>query len=300
MGTDRNQFPNLLSSCANNAVQTSRQPAAASMRRILCLVVFLSALGLSLPVSAQQPELDKLASRLLERIGGAEPRKAVVVGLLGPSGATELGKTLGDEFAATLGSKVSALQVIPRDEIKQLLAQNQLSPTELVRPDMAGWVARNLAADITISGKIKQDEQNYVLTVTVQDVHKKQKLAVEEITFPRTETLEKLAAQALEDPEPGVLVGWPVGSTYPTCAHCRLPYITRAARDAKVFSAVPLRVLINAEGWADRAIVLDDPGYGLAERALDGIKMWRFNPAKNADGKPVACWITVEVDFALY
>jgi TonB family protein len=40
-------------------------------------------------------------------------------------------------------------------------------------------------------------------------------------------------------------------------------------------------------------------GMGLDQKAIEAVRMWRFEPATK-DGKPVAVQINVEVNFRLY
>jgi TonB family protein len=41
-------------------------------------------------------------------------------------------------------------------------------------------------------------------------------------------------------------------------------------------------------------------GYGLDEEAYNTIKKWKFKPATEKDGTPVAAVVPVEVTFRLY
>ena len=75
-------------------------------------------------------------------------------------------------------------------------------------------------------------------------------------------------------------------------ADFRIPYPPEA-RKAKVQGRVLMKLLIDGEGKVRRAILLNGPGYGLNEAAVDAMKNFRFRPARVQD-KPVA----VEIQFA--
>ncbi len=71
------------------------------------------------------------------------------------------------------------------------------------------------------------------------------------------------------------------------------------ARRAKYQGAVDVNVIVDANGNVQNPHVVRDPGMGLAQKALDAVKTYRFKPAMK-DGKPVAVRLTVEVGFTIY
>jgi protein TonB len=75
-------------------------------------------------------------------------------------------------------------------------------------------------------------------------------------------------------------------------ADFRIPYPPEA-RKAKVQGRVVMKLLIDGEGKVRRAVLINGPGYGLNEAAVDAMKNFRFRPARVQD-KPVA----VEIQFA--
>lgn len=84
------------------------------------------------------------------------------------------------------------------------------------------------------------------------------------------------------------------------CLHCPEPPYTDEARKAKLQGNVTLRVLIGADGRAERVQLVKGLGLGLDEQALQAVRSWRFVPARDARRQPVPTWITIETRFQLF
>jgi TonB family protein len=92
-------------------------------------------------------------------------------------------------------------------------------------------------------------------------------------------------------------VGGGVSAPRPTYAPD--PEYSEEARKAKYQGTVVLGLVVGPDGHPRDMKVLRSLGLGLDEKALEAVRNWRFDPAMK-DGKPVAVYISVEVDFRLY
>src|SRR5262249_22745393 len=72
------------------------------------------------------------------------------------------------------------------------------------------------------------------------------------------------------------------------------------ARHAKLQGNVTLRVLVTADGRASRLNIVRGIGLGLDERAMETVRKWRFEPARDAKRNALAQWVTVEVTYRLF
>jgi len=90
------------------------------------------------------------------------------------------------------------------------------------------------------------------------------------------------------------------GGSLPTCLVCPFPVYTDEARHVKVQGPVTLRVLVGADGKASDIRVVRGVGFGLEERAVQSVRSWKFNPARDANRRAVAAWITIEAVFRLF
>jgi len=71
------------------------------------------------------------------------------------------------------------------------------------------------------------------------------------------------------------------------------------ARRAKYQGDVNVAIVIGADGLVKSAHVIRDPGMGLADKALEAVRQWRFKPAMK-DGKPVKVDLYIDVNFNIY
>lgn len=88
--------------------------------------------------------------------------------------------------------------------------------------------------------------------------------------------------------------------SWPACTYCPDPSYTEAARKEKLQGTVTLRILVTADGRAERVRVVRGLSGDLDERAEQTVKGWRFTPAKDLERKGVPVWMTVEVLYRLF
>jgi TonB family protein len=77
------------------------------------------------------------------------------------------------------------------------------------------------------------------------------------------------------------------------------PEYSREALVNRVQGRVVLRIVIDQQGVPGNIWVVSPLGFGLDEQAVAAVKRWRFQPAGTRDGRPVAVYATVEVNFRL-
>lgn len=92
----------------------------------------------------------------------------------------------------------------------------------------------------------------------------------------------------------------PPGVTPPRAVHFADPEFSREARKKRIQGIVILSTLVNEHGEPTDIRVEKGIGYGLDENAVRAVSQYRFQPARNRDGSPVAVRISIEVNFRLY
>jgi periplasmic protein TonB len=89
------------------------------------------------------------------------------------------------------------------------------------------------------------------------------------------------------------------GVTIPSCAYCPLPEYSDEARKAKLEGTITVQAVVTADGRAEDVSVLQGLGSGLDEKAVEVVKNWRFNPARDSKGQPIAVEVPMHVSFKL-
>jgi TonB family protein len=77
------------------------------------------------------------------------------------------------------------------------------------------------------------------------------------------------------------------------------PEFSEEARKAKYQGVVVLNIIVGTDGRVHNPRVVRSLGMGLDEKAMEGVKIWKFDPSKK-DGRAVAVEMNIEVAFNLY
>lgn len=77
------------------------------------------------------------------------------------------------------------------------------------------------------------------------------------------------------------------------------PEFSEEARKAKFQGVVVLTIIVGTDGRVHSPRVARSLGMGLDEKAIETVKIWKFDPSKK-DGRAVAVEMNVEVGFNLY
>jgi TonB family protein len=75
---------------------------------------------------------------------------------------------------------------------------------------------------------------------------------------------------------------------------------TDKARMEKINGSCLISLLVDAQGKPQNVRIVKSLDPGLDQNALNAVRQFRFKPARDKDGAPVAVFITIEVVFQLY
>jgi protein TonB len=78
------------------------------------------------------------------------------------------------------------------------------------------------------------------------------------------------------------------------------PQYSDAARKAKFQGTCIVQVTISADGRVSHPVIIQPLGLGLDQKAIQAVLSWRFLPAKDKNGRPIAVTARVELNFHLY
>ncbi len=90
------------------------------------------------------------------------------------------------------------------------------------------------------------------------------------------------------------------GGHLPVLAYAVDPEFTEAARKKHLSGNVTISLLVDEDGKPQHLRVLKGLGLGLDEKAIEAVRQYRFKPATEADGQPVAKPLTVDVNFQIF
>ncbi|MGH9468213.1 MAG: energy transducer TonB [Terriglobales bacterium] len=91
-----------------------------------------------------------------------------------------------------------------------------------------------------------------------------------------------------------------VAATGPVAIYQPDPEYTDAARKARYQGTCIVRVVIGANGRVSNPTVVQPLGLGLDQKAVEAVLKWRFAPARDKNGKPIAVVANIELNFHLY
>jgi TonB family protein len=90
-----------------------------------------------------------------------------------------------------------------------------------------------------------------------------------------------------------------MGMTPPVAVHKVDPEYPPGAREEKVQGVVVLDAVIDSEGFVLDVKILESPDDRLADAAMTAIQQWKFDPARDAEGNPIAVYYSLKINFAL-
>ncbi len=91
----------------------------------------------------------------------------------------------------------------------------------------------------------------------------------------------------------------PIAVTRPELVHKVRPAYPERARRTHAQGAVVLQVRVGPDGRVTAVRVLRSAGSDLDEAAVDAVRQWRYEPSRDADGRPVSVTTIVTIRFAL-
>jgi TonB family protein len=208
-------------------------------------------------------------------------------------GETALGRFFAATFAQMLGKSGEGIVVVKRADAHRSLHKSGRTDRDLATGEVLAKFVSDFGADGILWGTVSVNQDLVTTDVVMRDPSGK------ELFRRRYE--EKLDGELRADYEAGqsgsdFYYAGLDGVSPPRCLYCPIP--GPAGRgSARREGDVVLSILVTVQGKADQMSVVQslDPAYDRA--VVDEVRMWRFEPAEDAEGKLVPVRVPVQITF---
>jgi TonB family protein len=252
------------------------------------------------PSTSPTSSLGQIADKFAQELP-ANDLKLVVFDFAAPNNRRlPLGVYLADEFSASLAIHAGPFTLIDRKQLLEVSDSMHLPADKALDYPTSIKLAEAIGANYIVRGSYGEFKGSLGITVYAQSLDKMKgllasvngKISVSPEIAQRlnmqTESLGSLPAEGQ------------AGVTYVTCVKCPAATYSAAAKAAQLEGYVNLSAIITPEGRATNIKVVKSIGMGLDEKAVEAVNKWRFAPALDPDGSPIAVMQIIEVDFRLH
>jgi TonB family protein len=231
----------------------------------------------------------ELAQQLAASLNKCRVKRIVIVDFEDPiRGVDAFGVWLADQLAVAPGNPWTPIEVVDRKQIAAKWEQLRIAEPYTIEPDRRLHMAKAFDATL-IEGSYSPAENGIGLQLSDLIV----KLAMtDEMKAHLTKPLESLG------PGDGVFTEGVGGISNPACEYCPNPSFGTGELNGQSAGTVQLMIVVDANGRASDITVKREFSRELDQDAVNAVKRWRFKPATDVDGKPVAMRTPVEIVFS--
>jgi TonB family protein len=259
---------------------------------------------------AQHPEIEALVDKTAEDLARRKRDIVFVSYFRSPNGTiTEAGRILSLEFSAKLAEARPEIHVISVSEMQALARERPMLLSDVFHPDVARLLSMALGAEAFVRGTLNLDGQKFNLDLEWVDAKKPRKgepfschpapLGKASAEFVGSPELRELFTRHSSEDESGYLSPGTAGMTFPRCKYCPTPLFPSEAKRRRIQGNVYLLITVTPSGTVESPAHICGPGAGLDDAAIRQVLKWRFEPAKDSDGKPHPMRVEIEVVFRL-
>jgi TonB family protein len=231
----------------------------------------------------------ELAQQLAASLNKCRVKRIVIVDFEDPIRRVDaFGVWLADQLAAAPGNPWGPIEVVDRKQIAAKWEQLRIAEPYTIEPDRRLHMAKAFDATL-IEGSYSPAENGIGLQLSDLIV----KLAMtDEMKAHLTKPLESLG------PGDGVFTAGVGGISNPACEYCPNPSFGTGELNGQSAGTVQLMIVVDPNGRASEITVKKEFSRELDQDAVNAVKHWKFKPAADVDGKPVATRTPVEIVFS--
>jgi hypothetical protein len=300
---------------------------AQTSRFSIVVALALFAALTAVPVCAQdRPDFDHLArdtAAAIDKVAKGSPDDtSVLVAVFDEpeTPASELAIELTKEFDAALRSHAQKFHVVGVDDLKQSAASHNLPEGILSNPPALKCSAPDLGLSVLVVGSVAYRPAGAVIEVSAVQFAPRHSVFRGSEVLPLSDSIQQLMSKRAPSlppfeekkvwvnpdhpPVAGNEVAKPKtgggGNGMSACVYCPHATLSDDALWARAQGAIVLNVQVSADGYPSEISLIRGLPCGLTDKAFEAVAHWKFKPATDADGTPIAVVVPVEVTFRLY
>jgi TonB family protein len=265
-------------------------------------ILLLAAFSL-LPYFADAQQGQNLRKPTAEQISSEITRLALrrvyVSDFLDTSGPrTPTGAYFAAAFSKLLRQPAHSFTIISRFNAHKFLDDSGWTDRDLSNPDVLSKFNAAFNLDAFLSGTIVPGNHSVSIDLVLTDLAGKELFRVPY----REELNDQFDASFPPTTNPSGRIYYFYGldgTDFPKCVYCPNPSYSDSARRAKLSGVVTISGVVTPDGKIEQTRITKSLDSSLDKVSLEGLKNWRFEPARDPDGNPVPIRILLEVSFRI-
>jgi TonB family protein len=261
---------------------------------VVTLLTVVSCAPLVCPAQ-EKTDMEMPAQRLAKAITKAKITSVAVSDFAKSDGTpSPEGHCLAQEFAEAI-RRNKHIAVADPAKVMPILVNTGVSAPAIDTNDSLEKFRSALGTEALVTGVLEIEHDHYTVKVMVRNLKDTAVIAVDEQTVKRPSYTDTLLA--LDPTGNATRVARPGqdGVSVPQCVECPGPNFTAEQRKANPHAMIVLDVVVGVEGRPTGATLVSAPDKSLAVTAIEAVKKWRFQPAADKNGKPVAVIVPVHI-----
>ncbi len=241
-----------------------------------------------------EPAIALIANNLAEALRNAKAKSVVVFDLTTSNREQHpVGKWIADQLSLAISKQNPKITMIDRSQIARSI-EKTAAPTD---DDLAFKEkmdqARRLGADVAIDGNFAAVSGKIGISLDIIKMSELEKTHVIRTgVIPLSAEIAQLAPAAVPgwELEEGVPRAGKGGISMPICTYCVPPSHVPGQS-----GTVKLEMVVTEAGRPQKIKVVKSPSHDLQEVAIRAVRQWRFKPATDLEGRPIAVVVPIEI-----
>jgi TonB family protein len=266
------------------------------LTKVRGLVVLACVLALAGTARADVVENRKaFAQQLTKDIARSGLHKIYIPDFTDSSGKqSALGQWFAGTFSQLLSDDAKSFAVISRVDVHRYLAKSGWTDRDLSTADVLAKLASGFGPDAILWGTISVNQDVATIDLTIRDPLGKELFRSQYEDGPNPYLRDDF--EATQSGADFYFAGLD-GVTVPKCLYCPAPEYPIGQGSRRVEGQVLLTVLVTVEGKADQIRLVKSLDAAFDRAAINVMQSWRFEPAKDIDGKLVPVRMPIELSF---